>query len=96
MKGNKAKIEITESELKGLYFTDIYLPVADDPEDSPELVITHHENYIHIMFATKLNPSYMYTGEPGLLNYFDDGFFRDYDFSNFVDLNDSEFTPKGE
>ncbi len=92
MRGKKAKIQITASEMKGLYFVDIYLPKVEDPHETPNFSINHHEDYLHLFFHTTQNPAYIYKGENTYYESLDDKLFSDYDVVNFWDLNDSELS----
>lgn len=94
MKGNKAKIQITKSEVKGLYFVDIYLPLVEDPEETPNISVDYHKNYLHVFFHTTKNPAYIYKGQPTFYKSLDDKLFSNYDVMDFWDLNNQSLHRK--
>ena len=87
MRGNKAKIQVTVSEVPDLHFVDIYIPLVETPDDSPHIMVDHHKDYLHISFSTTKNPSYMYRGQGTFYKSLDDKLFSDYDVMDFWDLN---------
>ena len=90
MRGKRTKIQITASGLADLTFVDIYIPLVDNPDDPPEVIIYHHKNYLHLSFPTRHTPSIIRKGMPTWYKSLDDKVFSNYDLMDFWDLNDSE------
>ena len=78
----RPKIQVTESTVGPLHFIDIYIPILNK-DDPREVIIDHHEKYLHVFIPTEGKPTYKRRGQPTSNQYFDEILFGNYAFVDF-------------
>ena len=79
----RPKIQVTESTVDPLHFIDIYIPIGGQEEDPREVIVDHHEKYLHIFIPTEGKPTYKLRGEPTSNQHFYEILFGDLNWLDF-------------
>ena len=84
MKSGRTKIQVTKSTVEGLFFVDIYIPKVENDGEGAEVIMTHYEDYLHIMFPTQHSPSIVYKPvEDYPYEKLEDELFKEYDVEDW-------------
>ena len=78
----RPKIQVTESTVDPLHFIDIYIPILNE-DDPREVIIDHHEKYLHISIPTEGKPTYKRRGEPTSSQHLDEILFGEINWIMF-------------